>query len=135
MWARSVCINDGLNLGSVLPFLKFAEEKDWQVIIFNPNERHDPISGISINGFNSMEKHCKYVWQEIIGKMNSAPEIYIVAHSMGGYCMTEILSEGIYTDRIKKIAFTDSVHGSRMNLVKLFENSIYKRLYKVILNH
>lgn len=123
-----------MNLGSVLPFLKLARERDWQVIILNPNERLDTISRDEIPEFSSMEKHCKYVWQEIIGKINSSPEIYVVAHSMGGFCMSEILAEGIYCDRISKIAFTDSVHGSRMRLVIKKQRKKYHKLQKVYNN-
>jgi len=128
IWARSVCINENLNLGSVLPFLKMAKERDMQVIIMNPNERLDPISRDEIPEFSSMEKHCKYVWREIIGKLNFSNEIYIVAHSMGGYCLNEILSDGINTDRICKIAFTDSVHGSRMKLTINKQRKLYYKL-------
>ena len=102
-----------------------------QVIILNPNERLDPLSKDEIPEFSSMEKHCKYIWQEIIAKMNDSKDIYIIAHSMGGYCMTEILTEGIYTENITKIAFTDSVHGSRMkNFINRKRHS-YHDLQKV----
>jgi hypothetical protein len=78
-----------------------------------------------------MEKHCKFIWKEVIAKMNISKDIYIIAHSMGGYCMTEILSDGIYTENIKKIAFTDSVHGSTMkNFINLKRTS-YNELQKV----
>jgi len=109
-----------------------AKERKMQVIIFNPNERIDPISKEEINDFSSMEKHCKYVWQELIGKMNSSNEIFVIAHSMGGFCMTEIMSEEIYRDKIRKIAFTDSVHGCRMKLCLNKQKNLYHRLKNVI---
>ncbi len=108
-----------------------AKEKDMQVIIFNPNERYDSISKEEIPEFSTMEKHCRYVWREIIGKINTSNQIYIVAHSMGGYCMTEILADGIYTDRISKIAFTDSVHGLRMKLMIKKQRRKYYKMEKV----
>jgi hypothetical protein len=44
MWARSVCINNGLVLGSVLPMLKFAKDNNFSCIVFNPNMHNDPIT-------------------------------------------------------------------------------------------
>lgn len=37
-WARSVIINDSLNLGSMFPYIQRAQELGWNIIIFNPNE-------------------------------------------------------------------------------------------------
>jgi len=42
MWARSVCINNGLVLGSILPMLDFARKYNFSVIVFNPNMLSDP---------------------------------------------------------------------------------------------
>jgi len=44
MWARSVCINYGLQLGSVLPMLQYAQEKGFSAIVLNPNMSHDPLT-------------------------------------------------------------------------------------------
>jgi len=38
IWSKSVCINDSIEKGSMIPFLEFAEKNDYQVIILNPNE-------------------------------------------------------------------------------------------------
>jgi hypothetical protein len=37
MWARAVCINDSLEMGSVLPYLVRARRNNMGVVVFNPN--------------------------------------------------------------------------------------------------
>jgi predicted alpha/beta hydrolase family esterase len=107
-------------LGSVLPFLSDAENNNMSVIIFNPNERNDPSTGEKIREFTSMEKHCLWVWENIIKKYSPSKEIYIVAHSMGGYCTVDLVNQfkdDLNNGLIRKIAFTDSVHGSRCRIL------------------
>ncbi len=108
-----------------------AKERNMQVIVFNPNERVDPISREEIKEFSSMEKHCKYVWQEIIGKLNFSTEVYIVAHSMAGYCIADILADEIDTERITKIAFTDLLPCTKMKFVIGEKKRLYHKLEKV----
>jgi len=90
-WARSVCINENLNLGTMIPYVDKAIKKNYSVIIFNPNERKDFKTEEKIEEFNTMEKHSVYVYNNIIKKNNNIKEIYIVAHSMGGECTVDIL--------------------------------------------
>jgi hypothetical protein len=45
IWARSVCINHGLEKGSMLPFLDLCQEKDIAVLVMNPNYNRDPETG------------------------------------------------------------------------------------------
>lgn len=62
------------------------------VIIFNPNERKDPRSDKEIPQFLTMEKHCLYVWENVVEGFSKAKEIYFVSHSMGGYCTVDIIA-------------------------------------------
>ena len=113
-WARSVCINENLNIGTMIPYVNKAIENKFSVIILNPNERKDFKTEKIIPEFNLMEKHSVYVYNNIIKKNLNIKDIYIVAHSMGGECTVEILlnnKEDLINNKIKKIAFTDSVHG------------------------
>ena len=114
-WARSVCINENIYLGSMIPYVDKAIKNNFSVIIFNPNERKDFINEKKIiNEFSTMEKHCVYVYNNIVKQNKNIKEIYIVAHSMGGECTLEILlnnKKDLLNGKIKKIAFTDSVHG------------------------
>jgi len=109
-WARSVCINAKLTEGTVFPALDYAQSHGFSTIIFNPNmnyEQNQPILGS-----NSMETHSKFVWKHYIRKC-PAQTLFIIAHSCGGMCTTEILSafEDEFIERVKAVAFTDSVHG------------------------
>ncbi len=114
-WARSVCINDNLNIGTMIPYVEKAIKKNYSVIIYNPNERKDFINEKKqIEEFSTMEKHSVYVYNNIVKTNKMIKEIYIVAHSRGGDCAVEILlhnKEDLLNGKIKKIAFTDSVHG------------------------
>ena len=115
-WARSICINDNLNLGSMIPYVEKAIQNKFSVIILNPNERKDFLDDTkTIEEFSDHEKHSVYVYNNIIKKNKNIKEIYILAHSVGGDCTLEILfnnEEDLLNGRIKKIAFTDSVHGN-----------------------
>ena len=125
-WARSVCINDNIYSGSMIPYVDKALRNNFSVVIFNPNERNDFLNNKkSINIFNSMENHCLYVYNKIVKANKNIQDIYIVAHSMGGECAVQILlhnKEDLLNGKIKKIAFTDSVHG--LNYTKLGKKGI-----------
>eukprot|EP01006_Ploeotia_vitrea_P008764 TRINITY_DN20939_c0_g1_i1.p1 TRINITY_DN20939_c0_g1~~TRINITY_DN20939_c0_g1_i1.p1 ORF type:complete len:359 (+),score=40.11 TRINITY_DN20939_c0_g1_i1:27-1079(+) len=40
MWARALCINETLSLGTIFPYLDKIKERGWGVIVFNPNNTH-----------------------------------------------------------------------------------------------
>ena len=126
-WARSVCINENLNLGTMMPYVEKAIKNNYSVLIMNPNERRDFKTEKKIEEFRTMEEHSVYVYNNIIKKNDNIKEIYIVAHSMGGECTVEILlnnKEDLMNNKIKKIAFTDSVHGE--NYLKLGKEGVEK---------
>ena len=112
-WAKSVCINENLKLGSMIPFVEIAKKKNYSILILNPNEKYG-LDGITKNMFKNMKEHCEYVYRNIIHKNNKIKEIYFISHSLGGECTVEILKlfeDDLLNGRIKKIAFTDSLHG------------------------
>ncbi|XP_041980494.1 cotranscriptional regulator FAM172A isoform X2 [Aricia agestis] len=115
-WARSLIINENLDMGTQIPYIKEATARDYGIIVLNPNDntRNDKII---MNSSNS-EEHSKYVWEHYI-RPCSATSIVIVAHSFGGY-LTLMLSDMFRTDfeqRVKAVALTDSVH--RYSRVKM----------------
>ena len=126
-WARSVCINENLDLGSMIPYVQEATRSGFSVAIFNSNELSDFEYGEKIKEFDCMENHSLYVYNNVIKKNNAIKELYFVAHSMGGVCTLEILlknKEDLMSGKIKKIAFTDSVHAQEY--LELGEDGVKK---------
>jgi hypothetical protein len=88
-WARSVCINDSLDKGSILPYLVQATKRGYGVIVANPNEffvRYDKQKERYVRyrvAGADPEEHMKFLWDNYISK-SKAKELVIVAHSYGG---------------------------------------------------
>ncbi|KAJ5078108.1 hypothetical protein M0811_05366 [Anaeramoeba ignava] len=102
IWTRKFCVTQGLNRGSMIPFVENAIQKGYSVIIANPNEKMPKITNQKVN-------HLQYIWNEIVMKC-PAKDIYIVAHSRGGFDTSDLISSDIKgLERIKKIAFTDAL--------------------------
>jgi len=66
IWARSVCINENLEKGSMLPFLDLCHEKDIAVLVMNPNYNSDPTTGISVPHNMDMGEHACFVWDKYV---------------------------------------------------------------------
>jgi len=136
MWARALCINNDLSLGSVIPYIKKGYENGFGVIVLNPNLNSNYVPpkevkrqlflGLDVNieepdrvkikGNGSPVEHVLYVWDRIVSKC-VANRICIVAHSAGGHGAVQLLRnrEEEVNKKVCGIAFTDSVHsiGSR----------------------
>ena len=68
-WARSVCINDNIYVGSMIPYVHKAINNNFSVIILNPNERTDFLDETKvIEEFSTHEKHSVYIYNNIIKK-------------------------------------------------------------------
>ena len=131
-WARSICINDNIFLGSMIPYVLKAVEKSFSVIIFNINMRSDfEDEKRIIEEFSTHEKHSLYIYNNIIKKNKNIKEIYILAHSVGGDCTLEILfnnKKDLTNGKIKKIAFTDTVHGEEYEQLGEKGVKIFKKI-------
>ena len=112
-WANSVCVNEGLKMGSMIPFVEDAKKKGFSILIMNPNERFG-LDGKNKVMFNNMKEHCIYVYENLIFKNDKIKDVYFIAHSLGGESNVEILKKfekDLLNNRIKKIAFTDGLQG------------------------
>ena len=68
IWSRQICINDCIEHGSMISYIKTAKEKKYSLIILNPNERNDDNKDKNkiIKEFQTIEKHSNYVYNNII---------------------------------------------------------------------
>eukprot|EP00051_Salpingoeca_urceolata_P016929 m.227769 g.227769 ORF g.227769 m.227769 type:complete len:224 (-) comp18820_c0_seq2:271-942(-) len=107
-WARSVIINQGLGPGSMLSYIQWAISLGWAVVVLNPNDVHK--QGKPVRQGGSYLEHAQTVWDHLLARAQ-AP-IYIVAHSFGGTVITHLAESraDAFQDKVKSIAFTDSVH-------------------------
>ena len=107
IWSRSVCIKEGFQTGSMLPFITKCIEKDVAVLVMNPNENLKDSKLIA--GSETMQKHAVYVWNRFV-KESGFTDISVVAHSAGGACLSAILStfKDSFFEQVKSIAYTDS---------------------------
>ncbi|XP_065888772.1 cotranscriptional regulator ARB2A-like isoform X2 [Dysidea avara] len=114
-WARRLIINDCLDSGTQLPFIKRSLENNYGVMVLNTNRNTTTVDSkeesLTIRGSESAEEHTNYVWDNVITKCQ-AKKIDIVAHSYGGVAILDLLVQRFadVKSRVDKIAFTDSVH-------------------------
>ncbi|ELR18652.1 uncharacterized protein ACA1_392980 [Acanthamoeba castellanii str. Neff] len=112
-WARKPCFNDSLQIGSVLPYIKKAQEAGWAVIVLNPNLNEGTINGkrVPIARNESPEAHYLYVWDTFVSKAQ-AKHVLMVSHSYGGVSTINLIEkrEKQVLQRLRALALTDSIH-------------------------
>lgn len=113
-WARRLIINDNLNTGTQLPFIKRAIGLGYGVLVLNTNDNNREINGVihKIRGSETPEDHANYVWKNLILSKAAAKYIAMVAHSYGGIVAVNMCKSfpESFQERVIAIAFTDSPH-------------------------
>lgn len=113
-WARSLIINDCLDSGTQIPYIKKATQLGYGVYVLNTNDNHRVVDGNkqSIPGSSSPQEHANTFWNNYISE-SRAQKIAIVAHSFGGIVTMSLASqfEEDFLNRVFAIGLTDSVHG------------------------
>ena len=108
IWARSACINENLEVGSMLPFVDKCRDLGIPVLVMNPNYNEDPESGVSVPYDQTMQDHALWVWDKYV-KDSGFENICVVAHSAGGDCLQQIQKNfPNFYQQVEKIAYTDS---------------------------
>lgn len=59
-WARSVCMNDTLDLGSMIPDIEFAQNHGFSVMVVNPNYSYTPEKVKVDPAIRGMNHHSSY---------------------------------------------------------------------------
>ncbi|XP_034943131.1 FAM172 family protein homolog CG10038 isoform X2 [Chelonus insularis] len=112
-WARRLIINDSLNSGTQIPYIRKAKELGYGIIVLNTNDNRRTIDGVTkeIPGSENPHSHMQTTWTDYI-QPSKAKNIAIVAHSYGGVCTVEFAVENYdeFKKRVFAVGFTDSVH-------------------------
>ena len=110
-WARRLIINEDLDKGTMLPYIKHIQAQGWGVAVLNTNHNELPDTKETIPDNASPEEHADTVWEEVI-KPSQAEQIVIISHSYGGV-VTMDLARRRKEDFLKRVCgvfMTDSVH-------------------------
>ena len=97
IWSRTLCMTEGLNMGSMLPQIQMALHHDYGVVILNPNERSyldktlTPSVKHPIRYSERPETHALYVWEHFIVPAKSQ-DIYILGYGYGGEVVRHVLA-------------------------------------------
>ena len=86
IWARSACVKQNLEIGSMLPFLERCEALEIPVLVLNPNCNSDPRTNQTVFQNHTKVDHAVWVWEKYV-KDSGFNQIHIVAHSAGGRCL------------------------------------------------
>mmetsp|Transcript_25886 Transcript_25886/g.34637 ORF Transcript_25886/g.34637 Transcript_25886/m.34637 type:complete len:211 (+) Transcript_25886:349-981(+) len=127
MWARSLCVNENLTVGSMLPMLEFAKATGQSVLIANPNMAKDPLSGVAVPNCGTMSMHCKYIWEHFLSKEKCpATSLSIMAHSAGGRCTATLFKDyrAEFLKRVKCLVFTDAYYHAMFQGISARDASI-----------
>lgn len=109
-WSRSLIINQSLDKGTQLPYIKRAKELGYDVLIANTNDNQRGTKPVPDS--DRSESHGRSVWDRFISPAINLKHIAIVAHSYGGIVTVKLAQHK--PDEFKRlvfaVAFTDSVH-------------------------
>ena len=111
-WARRLIINEDLQKGTMLPYIKYIQDQGWGVAVLNTNHNTKHLdSKETIPGNANPEEHADTVWEEVI-KPCQAEKIVIISHSYGGVVTMDLASrhQEDFLKRVCGVFMTDSVH-------------------------
>ena len=118
IWSRSLCVDEGLLKGSMLPFFHQAMEANMGIIVLNPNVNSFQKSDKEGNAYRTPipfnetpEKHVLYVYDRIISR-TTARNIVMIGYGNGGILAKSLLQlrEESLLAKLRCIAFTESLH-------------------------
>lgn len=114
-WSRSLIINQSIDHGTQIPYIKKAIELGYDVLITNTNNNfflNQNGQHVKIVGNESPVEHGSLVWKQLILPANGIKSVAIVAHSYGGVVTLSLMRKfpEFFKEKCFAICFTDSVH-------------------------
>lgn len=116
-WARSIIINENINMGTQFEYYKKLLTNDRSVIIFNTNDNTLKSGKMKMNSKDAIE-HALFAYKKFIIPYNFS-KIVIIAHSYGGTVTQKLLETyDDFNKNIKCIVLTDATFNSKELLKK-----------------
>ncbi|GLE03162.1 hypothetical protein PINS_up012041 [Pythium insidiosum] len=113
IWSRDLLIQEGLELGSMLPVFRRAKSNGLAVCVLNPFTNSVTIGNerVQIRQNSTPDEHMLYVWDHIISRAN-AQNIFILAYSFGAKLVTTLLQhrEAAAVQRLRAIVFAEAAY-------------------------
>ncbi|MCP9265830.1 Sorbin and SH3 domain-containing protein 1 [Dirofilaria immitis] len=111
-WSRRLIMNESLNIGSQLPYLRICKSRDWGVVVMNTNMNiTDNVPLEPLPESRTPLEHGITVWERYVAKAK-ANSVAVVAHSAGGAVIAGIIENYWSTEwmkRLKCVCLTDAV--------------------------
>merc|ERR1719348_1741061 len=90
-WTRKLIINEDLDKGTMLPFIKYFLKESYGVLVMNTNHNKDAETQERIPDHEDPESHARTVWSSMVSN-SKAESIVIIAHSYGGVVVMDLAS-------------------------------------------
>ena len=146
IFSRSLCFEEGISKGSMIPYIERAIAQGYSIIILRPNtnsiSHYDPQSGkllkrIQIIGSESPEIHALYVLENIIPQAENVKHIALLSYGNGAQLCKDILLRQIVRSKADGQSEVNRIHAfCAIEASKLIS---YYRLYdtksRVFLNY
>lgn len=127
-WAQSLIINESIEHGSMIAYIKRARQLAYDVLVLNTNENTRMENGKLVHLHDYEESHINTVWAHL--RVHQVDAFCIVAHSAGGHHVMKMVENfpKVFLTKCFGIAFTDST----LNELKKFPNELREWCIKVI---
>jgi serine/threonine protein kinase len=113
IWSRDLLIQEGLELGSMLPVFQRAQGHGFSVAVLNPFTNNVTVDGenYQIRHNSTPDEHTLYVWDNIISR-SLARNVYVLAYSFGAKLVTTLLQkrEAQAVQKLKGIVFAEGAY-------------------------
>ncbi|KAK1929846.1 hypothetical protein P3T76_014692 [Phytophthora citrophthora] len=113
IWSRDLLIQEGLELGSMLPVMRRATTCNFAVAVVNPSTNNVTIGNdtFPIRGSSSPDEHMLYVWDNIISRAQ-ARNVYVLAYSFGAKSVVTLIQnrEEQVVKRVNALVFAEGAY-------------------------
>ncbi|CEG39089.1 agc akt protein kinase [Plasmopara halstedii] len=113
IWSRDLLIQEGLELGSMLPVMRRATACTFGVAVINPSKNNVTIGNdtFPIRGNATPDEHMLYVWDHIIARAK-ARNVYVLAYSFGAKSIVTLIQkrEEQVVKRINALVFAEGAY-------------------------